>query len=198
MNAQIGIRRNSVPSDFSATERFPQDSTLGIASALLSIPALLIVLYVSALLRDLLSGRGADPDSGFVPFVVVIIPVLFFIVPFFLRQRLQRKQLLAGKPVIGAFFSADALLWCTKQNFCHYVPKASLQTVHLVAVRSAMSPGATGTMIPDYLVLEGITFYVRIPGAAEYKLLDLVRYLRVWKPDLIIRIDPRLNWPSGV
>lgn len=196
MNAQIGIRRNSVPSDFSATERFPQDSTLGIASVLLSIPILLVTLYASALFRDLRGGRGFDPDGGFVPFVVVFAPVLFFIVPYFLRQRLQRKQLLAGNPVVGAFFSADALLWCTKQNFCHYIPKDSLRTVQIFGRMSAMSPGARGTCIPDYLELGGMNFDVRISGATEYKLLDLVRYLRVWKPDLIIRIDPRLNWPS--
>lgn len=194
MNSLIGIPRKRVPSDFAAAQRFSQESSLGIAAVLLSFPMLVTLLVLISLLRNM--SRGAMlPMDELVPAIVVLLPLLLWTVPYFLRQWLQRKRILEGNPAVGAFFGADALLWCTKPNFCHYIPKNSLRTVLLQGRMSAMSPGSRGTCIPDWMELRGANFAVRIPGVMEYKLLDLVRYLRTWNPDVAITIDPRLNWP---
>lgn len=193
MSARVGISRKQVPLGFVSTQAFPQKSTFAFACVALSFPMLVVLLVFVSLVGDLSRGQFLPADE-WVPAVVVLAPLLLWTVPFFLRQRSQRRDLSQGTPSVGAFFSDDALLWCVRKNLCHYLPKGSLRSVYIQGRISRSQPGGLGVCYPDWMELRGTDFTIRIPGASEYHLRDLVDYFKRWSPDVAITTDPRSNW----
>ncbi len=196
MDALIGVSRNRVPSDFVAVKSFPQQSSLAIASVLFGIPMLIVALVFSSFIQKMARGVVFGSDEWF-PAIVVLLPLLIWTVPYFLRQRLQRKQLKEGKPVIGAFFGNDAVLWSTKQNVHNYFPKSEILSIHVQGRISRTQPGAKNVCYPDWMEIRGKNFQVKIHGVAQYPFGELFPYIRQWDPKIAMHFDPRLQWPNA-
>ena len=165
------------------------------ASVLVAIPMLIVVLVLISFVKNVARGRGLPADE-WIPAAVVLIPLFLFTVPFFLRQRRQRKQLLEGKPAIGAFFGPDALLWTTAQDVCYFFPKSAISSLYVEANAGRTPLGVSSNARPDWIELRGSGFRVVIPGLMHYEYSALVQYMRAWDPKIAMRFDSRLGWPE--
>ncbi len=186
MKLLLDIPKEQIPS-FHEIARFPKSSSFILACFWMSFPTLLILMLLSGLLG--LAFGKPFPASDWVPGLIILLIILAFTVPYFLQEKRRHQEAKKGIHTLGAFFSKDALLWCTNENAYQFIPKTCLKKFELVGCPTSGQNGG----VPDYITLHGPDFYVKIDNAQDYKLPDLIQFLSSWKADLTLDIDATLK-----
>ena len=164
-------------SDFQATVSFRKSSSLFLASIFLSLPVMILLILLT----------GPVTLEEWVPALVVLVPLFTFTVPYFIQEKRRHKELRIGGQGLGFFFNDEALLLRTSEKTEQLIPHASLRKFELHG-----RPLKLG-WLADWMELSGDGFCVRMTFPDDYKLMELLRFLRAWKPALVLKIDENLT-----
>lgn len=188
MKPLLNIPKEQIP-DFKEIARFPKSSSFFLACLWLSFPILLGLILLSGLIR--LAFGTPLPMSEWVPPLVILLILLPFTVPNFLKEKRRHTENKKGIHTIGLFFSKDALLLCTTEDLYQFIPRSALTGVEVgYYIRSS---GPTGPRIADWMKLTGPELSLRVEDLYDYDSIKLVHFLRSWKPDLAFEIDSSLG-----
>jgi len=186
MKPLLNIPKEQIPA-FEEIARFPKSSSFFLACFWLSFPILLSLMLLSGLIG--LGFSNPLPMSEWVPPLVILLILLPFTVPNFLREKRRHKENKNGVLNIGFFFSKDALLFCTTEDLYQYIPRSALSTVE---VGFYSSSSGTGPRIAGWMKLTGPELSLRVEDLYDYDSIKLIHFLRSWKPDLVFDIDSSL------